>query len=72
MAFGDDWQGVFVRGDDALAFCLALQSLLEGRADVLARTQVQQLWELLHQSDERVLGADIPRQQLKPWEECRK
>jgi len=29
MQFGDDWPGVFIRGDDALGYALALRGAVE-------------------------------------------
>jgi hypothetical protein len=43
MQFGDDWPGVFIRGDDALAFARSLRQLLhktEKRASELSQQQV--------------------------------
>jgi len=57
MQFGDDWPGVFIRGDEALAFAEALK---QGRgADLI---QLLQSCSCLHQ--------EIAIQSLKPWDEC--
>jgi hypothetical protein len=34
MQFGDDWPGVFIRGDDALGYALALRRAVERLAGV--------------------------------------
>jgi hypothetical protein len=33
LQFGSDWPGVFIRGDDALGFALALRSILKSAED---------------------------------------
>ena len=51
MSFGDDWPGVFIRGDNAFAFALALRSVLANaksdRIDWLSLGVLQSLAELL-------------------------
>lgn len=44
MKFGGDWTGVFIRGDNALAYVCALESLLNTRE---ASYQIVELIELL-------------------------
>ena len=39
MRFGDDWTGVFLRGDDALSYALALKNILERTSRVLTATE---------------------------------
>jgi hypothetical protein len=34
MQFGDDWPGVFIRGDDALGYALAVRRAVERLAEV--------------------------------------
>jgi hypothetical protein len=34
MQFGDDWPGVFIRGDNALGYALALRRAVEKLAEV--------------------------------------
>jgi hypothetical protein len=44
MQFGNDWPGVFIRGDDALSFANSLQTLLdrvEPRAMELSEAELQ-------------------------------
>jgi hypothetical protein len=54
MKFGDDWPGVFIRGDNAGAYGLALQQVLDQEElHPILRLQVQGLQRLLAGSDER-------------------
>jgi hypothetical protein len=41
MRFGDDWPGVFFRGDDALRLAAALEAMLDGEVDELTLTVVR-------------------------------
>lgn len=50
VCFGDDWPGVFVRGDDCFGYLLALESVLDGSTDVIAREMVKELAQLLGSS----------------------
>ena len=49
MQFGDDWPGVFIRGDNALMYANALDGVLRDMRgqDVYARLQVEGLRDLL-------------------------
>lgn len=51
VQFGDDWPGVFIRGDNAFALAMTLQALLDGRDDPLTRAQVGGLLSLLRSSN---------------------
>lgn len=42
-----DWPGIFIRGDNALGFSLAIQSLLMKSDDAIARATVKSLGKLL-------------------------
>jgi hypothetical protein len=62
MKFGDDWTGVFIRGDSAAAYAMTLRSVLES-AKVDASLwyevgQVQFLIDLLESSTEWMHGTD--------------
>lgn len=57
LQFGEDWPGVFIRGDNAFAYAMALDGLLNGRNDGLTRAQVGGLLTLLRSSDTRALAA---------------
>jgi len=51
VQFGDDWPGVFIRGDAAGYFAMTLRAFLEGGydldADAIARLQLVGLQQLL-------------------------
>lgn len=51
VQFGDDWPGVFIRGDNAGYYALILKSAIEGgdgiREDAIAQLQLRGLQELL-------------------------
>lgn len=76
MKFGEDWTGVFLRGDDAIPYALALRHLLELHptvADddtnpVLATMVLKGLVDVLESCDERHQALD--RQMLKKFDEC--
>lgn len=69
VQFGDDWPGVFIRGDNAFGYMLSLKSLLEGvkncERNYLAEAQLEDLATLLR---ECIVGASahvpaaLPRQ----------
>jgi hypothetical protein len=43
LAFGSDWPGVFIRGDNAGWYAMLLGQLLAGEADALAKMQLRGL-----------------------------
>lgn len=60
MQFGDDWCGVFIRGDNAAGFAIALEQLLNEDTALthlwLARAQLKGLLRLLKGSDQRTVS----------------
>lgn len=64
---GEDWPGVFIRGDNALAYAAAIRALLNDADNNLvyppnawlARSQVEELAKLLESSHAR---NDVPEQ----------
>lgn len=53
VRFGDDWCGLFIRGDNAMGFAMALQRLrVEHTPDVLTIQEVEYLVELLESCQE--------------------
>ena len=55
IRFGDDTTGVFIRADNALAFSIAVRSLLQDKqmesvCSVVWRAQMENLWRLLESS----------------------
>lgn len=52
LQVGDDWPGVFIRGDNAMmGFAPSLQALIEGRADPLQVMMCQNLLKTLKGAD---------------------
>lgn len=51
--FGDDWAGIFIRGDNAFYYAYCLSGLLSGEADVFQRAAVEDLLKLLQGCNER-------------------
>lgn len=50
VQFGEDWPGVFIRGDNAAMYALALSNLIEGKAEPLDKAYVGGLVLLLQGS----------------------
>lgn len=50
IQFGDDWPGVFIRGDNAACYSMALDSLLSGSVDPMTLGVLSGLNELLKRS----------------------
>lgn len=53
VQFGDDWPGVFIRGDNALYYALNLRSALPQITDPLTVLQLDGLARLLESADAR-------------------
>ena len=68
MKFGKDWRGVFIRGDDALAYA----QLLRRYGDMTGWTlkTIESLAKLLESANEHEPTENV--QHLKPWGECQK
>ncbi len=66
MCFGDDWRGLFIRGDNALAFARKLAFLIPTSYPG-ARGEVLELLKLLESADHSRTG--VPVQKLKPFPE---
>lgn len=47
IQFEDDWSGIFLRGDDALAFAITLKQALDNKKNWVVETQLNALTELL-------------------------
>lgn len=51
VQFGDDWPGVFIRGDNAAYYAMVLRTFIEGgygaQEDVIAQVQLRGLQRLL-------------------------
>lgn len=53
VQFGDDWPGVFIRGDNAAFYSMAIDAVLRGGGDPIALGTIAGLNELLKSSDTR-------------------
>lgn len=47
VQFGDDWPGIFIRGDNAFGYAMELQNAMEQMPECLEKMQVKWLCELL-------------------------
>jgi hypothetical protein len=72
MRFGDDWTGVFIRGDQAFFFALSLREVLENPSemDFIRRKALESIAALLESSNEQ--GAIEDRQNMVPFDEARR
>ena len=73
MAFGEDWTGIFLRGDEACYFAFQLGIILEMNLDIepIAKKYIEGLQKVLsacNEKDGNFNKKDI--QLLKPWKEC--
>jgi len=59
VQFGDDWPGVFIRGDNAMGFHVYLRSLLDGNDRDLYRVALERLDELLRSCVVELQGEGI-------------
>ena len=50
---GDDWPGVFIRGDNAFHYANLLSAILQEKAGALEKAQLEGLLSLLRSSDTR-------------------
>lgn len=53
VQFGDDWPGLFVRGDNCIAIAMALRIFLDDPTNQFARMQVESLVELFQEPLQR-------------------
>jgi len=70
MKFGDDWSGIFIRGDNAKHYSIQLKQVLSdvgSEAGMFAKTTLKGLIELMESAHEH---NDVKPQQLKSFEEC--
>lgn len=75
MQFGDDWPGLYIRGDNALGYMMALDAVLQSVTNqhTVPMMQVKGLLRLLGGVDDRVGtdDRDKPIQRLKPLNDCK-
>lgn len=57
MQFEDDWPGVFIRGDNAMAYAMQLQAFLDKKGNVLSEAILRNLVDLLRSCDARNIPA---------------
>lgn len=86
LQFGDDWPGVFIRGDNAMGFVQALRALLQGLEfsppGSPAVPDAQRGWAIgsvgelvaLLESSQIRRGGALPQglEHVKSWEECQR
>ena len=68
MKFGDDWTGIFIRGDNAFHFAMILEGFINHPEDPIARAAITGLLETLRDSNEAT--TTVGPQRLKPFSEC--
>lgn len=56
VQFGDDWTGLFLRGDTCAGFVMDLQTVLEGDIDPIIKIRLKYLLELLQGTNESRLS----------------
>jgi len=71
MRFGDDWPGLFIRGDVALGWLTILRARVLARldGDALARDVIAGMIAALEETRHPVQPERL--QLLRPWAECR-
>jgi len=72
MQFGDDWPGVFMRGDNAVTASILLLEALSKiqRTGVLDALELAQLHGLARDLGSADVRAGAPVQQLQSWDQC--
>lgn len=61
LAFGEDWPGVFIRGDDALWYSMTLEGMISGIREREQRIPIMHLQHLLEDLRScRVTGVGDP------------
>lgn len=69
LKIGDDWTGVFIRGDDAVRFAFALDDVLNNNNGDYARDIASELKTLLFSANENaLLRGDATLQRITPCE----
>lgn len=75
IQFGDDWPGVFLRGDNATAYAIILREVLYRRTgirptDTMQAYEVEALKALLVDLETCDQRNAVPKVRLKPWGDC--
>lgn len=53
IQFGDDWPGLFIRGDNALGLSLAIEAVMYGKAGPFEQYEVEEFLRKLRSVDAR-------------------
>jgi hypothetical protein len=71
LQFGSDWAGVFIRGDNAFAYAMALQGALEDPT-LMTRDVIgtKMLLQGLVSTLSACIGSDPPSQHMKDFDRC--
>jgi hypothetical protein len=78
MQFGEDWPGVFIRGDNAAYLAMQLETYINNpdlRDSTFIKLAIEELLELLRNSNVRNIPTDQANdgvQYLKSFLECKK
>ena len=73
MRFGDDWRGVFIRGDNALHYYLTLTSYIQsqgGQADAFLQDLADTLYQACQTQLPNLPPIATEFQDMKPFEEA--
>lgn len=69
IKFGDDWSGVFIRGDHALYYATILEKIPETELNPLELMTLKSLRELFLSCAEP--NSEVRRAHLHPYSQCR-
>lgn len=68
MLFGDDWPGLFIRGDNAAVYVFALQHVLKNRSIHWAHAET--LADLLQELERAKMHTQQEVQKMQPFDDC--
>jgi hypothetical protein len=72
MKFGDDWRGLFIRGDSAFNFAMHLEHVLGVHySGPICHAVLQELLALLQGTNEHAHPDEADVQRMKPFDEAR-
>lgn len=76
MTFGDDWPGIFLRGDSALYYAHVLDLLLtyycKDEMNAIDKAQITSLQNLLNSCSALIADKSDETQKMKPFKDCTK
>lgn len=67
MIFGDDWPGIFIRGDNVVGLVILIERALDGNMGPIDEVCLKS-WALSLRAAQSPPSSDSQR--LKPWDEC--